>query len=145
MIAASPLVAGAGFAVRSDAKSPIFLIQGGVLGLRGSFVGSALGALFAKLFEGMTSNPDGTPRFVGEGDAAGLGWPRPYACAKISKWTGRSSPKPGSANGEPDLPGSNVLRRPRAPGAHSSCSCWRRLCSCASGLAQRAIPPSDRS
>jgi lipoprotein-releasing system permease protein len=41
----------------------IFLIQGGVLGLLGSFVGSALGALFAKLFEGMTSNPDGTPRF----------------------------------------------------------------------------------
>jgi lipoprotein-releasing system permease protein len=41
----------------------IFLIQGGVLGLAGSLVGSALGAFFAKAFETMTSNADGLPRF----------------------------------------------------------------------------------
>jgi lipoprotein-releasing system permease protein len=41
----------------------IFLIQGGTLGLVGSFLGSALGALFAKLFEGLATNPDGSPRF----------------------------------------------------------------------------------
>ncbi|WP_437643462.1 ABC transporter permease [Sorangium sp. So ce362] len=41
----------------------IFLIQGGVLGVAGSIVGSALGAAFAKLFEVMTQNPDGVPRF----------------------------------------------------------------------------------
>jgi lipoprotein-releasing system permease protein len=41
----------------------IFLIQGGVLGLAGSFVGSALGVFFAKAFETMTSNAEGLPRF----------------------------------------------------------------------------------
>ena len=41
----------------------IFLIQGGVLGLAGSFVGSALGTAFAKLFESLAKNPDGSPRF----------------------------------------------------------------------------------
>src|SRR5690606_19811612 len=41
----------------------IFLIQGGVLGLAGSFVGSALGVFFAKAFETLTSNGDGLPRF----------------------------------------------------------------------------------
>jgi lipoprotein-releasing system permease protein len=41
----------------------VFLIQGGVLGLIGSFLGSALGVAFAKIFEAMTSNPDGLPRF----------------------------------------------------------------------------------
>jgi lipoprotein-releasing system permease protein len=41
----------------------IFLIQGGVLGLAGSVLGSALGVTFAKLFETMTRNPDGLPRF----------------------------------------------------------------------------------
>jgi lipoprotein-releasing system permease protein len=41
----------------------VFLIQGGVLGLVGSFVGSALGVAFARIFETMTSNPDGLPRF----------------------------------------------------------------------------------
>jgi lipoprotein-releasing system permease protein len=41
----------------------IFLIQGGVLGLVGSFIGSALGVAFAKAFEVMTSTPDGLPRF----------------------------------------------------------------------------------
>jgi len=41
----------------------IFLIQGGVLGLLGSITGSGLGAMFAKLFESMMLEPDGSPRF----------------------------------------------------------------------------------
>ncbi|MEQ1732010.1 MAG: FtsX-like permease family protein, partial [Vicinamibacterales bacterium] len=41
----------------------VFLIQGGVLGLIGSFFGSALGVAFAKAFETFTSGPDGLPRF----------------------------------------------------------------------------------
>jgi lipoprotein-releasing system permease protein len=41
----------------------VFLIQGGLLGLVGSLFGSALGVVFAKLFEGMTLTPDGLPRF----------------------------------------------------------------------------------
>jgi lipoprotein-releasing system permease protein len=41
----------------------VFLIQGGVLGLLGSLVGSGLGALLAKLFEGLAREPDGAPRF----------------------------------------------------------------------------------
>lgn len=41
----------------------VFLIQGGVLGLVGSFFGSALGVAFAKAFETLTSGQDGSPRF----------------------------------------------------------------------------------
>lgn len=41
----------------------VFLIQGGVLGLVGSLVGSGLGALFAHLFETFTSDVTGRPRF----------------------------------------------------------------------------------
>jgi lipoprotein-releasing system permease protein len=41
----------------------IFLIQGGVLGVAGSFIGSALGVLFAKLFEVLTADAAGVPRF----------------------------------------------------------------------------------
>jgi lipoprotein-releasing system permease protein len=41
----------------------VFLIQGGVLGLLGSFGGSALGALFAKLFENLARAPNGAPKF----------------------------------------------------------------------------------
>jgi lipoprotein-releasing system permease protein len=42
----------------------IFLIQGGVLGLVGSVIGSGLGVAFAKAFEALTVNPDGTARFL---------------------------------------------------------------------------------
>ena len=42
----------------------IFLIQGGVLGVAGSIIGSALGVLFAKLFEAFTAGPSGAPRFL---------------------------------------------------------------------------------
>ncbi len=41
----------------------VFLIQGGVLGVAGSIVGSGLGALFAKLFELGTRDATGAPRF----------------------------------------------------------------------------------
>jgi lipoprotein-releasing system permease protein len=41
----------------------VFLIQGGVLGLAGSFIGSALGALLAALFENVTLDASGAPRF----------------------------------------------------------------------------------
>lgn len=48
----------------------VFLIQGGVLGLGGSLVGSALGAVFSKVFEGLARGPDGAPRFPVQLDAA---------------------------------------------------------------------------
>jgi lipoprotein-releasing system permease protein len=41
----------------------VFLIQGGLLGFTGSIIGSALGVLFARLFETMTRGTDGLPRF----------------------------------------------------------------------------------
>jgi len=47
----------------------IFLIQGGVLGLAGSFLGSGLGALLSKLFEGLAVGPDGKPKFPVQLDA----------------------------------------------------------------------------
>lgn len=43
--------------------SRVFLIQGGVLGVLGSIVGSALGAGLAKLFEDATRDPAGKIRF----------------------------------------------------------------------------------
>jgi lipoprotein-releasing system permease protein len=42
----------------------VFLIQGGVLGFAGSVLGSAMGVVFAKLFEDLTLGPDGLPRFL---------------------------------------------------------------------------------
>ena len=42
----------------------IFLIQGGVLGVAGSVIGSALGVGFAKAFEALTADAAGTPRFA---------------------------------------------------------------------------------
>jgi lipoprotein-releasing system permease protein len=47
----------------------IFLIQGGILGLVGSFVGSGLGALLSKAFEGLAANPDGSAKFPVDLDA----------------------------------------------------------------------------
>ena len=41
----------------------VFLIQGALVGLLGSLVGSALGALFSLGFQSMVSNADGTPTF----------------------------------------------------------------------------------
>jgi lipoprotein-releasing system permease protein len=41
----------------------VFLLQGGLLGLTGSFFGSALGALFAKAFESVARAADGSPKF----------------------------------------------------------------------------------
>jgi lipoprotein-releasing system permease protein len=41
----------------------VFLIQGGVLGLLGAFIGSGLGAILAKLFESLVREADGSPRF----------------------------------------------------------------------------------
>ena len=41
----------------------VFLIQGGVLGLLGSLVGSVLGAALAKFFENLVRGPDGAPQF----------------------------------------------------------------------------------
>ena len=48
--------------------SLVFLIQGGVLGIVGSLIGSGLGALLAKLFERLTVEADGAPRFPVELD-----------------------------------------------------------------------------
>lgn len=41
----------------------VFLIQGALFGVAGSILGSALGALLAKLFEGIAREPNGAPRF----------------------------------------------------------------------------------
>ncbi len=41
----------------------VFLIQGALFGIAGSILGSALGALLAKLFEGIAREPNGAPRF----------------------------------------------------------------------------------
>ncbi len=41
----------------------IFLIQGGLLGLGGSILGSAFGIALAKLFESLARDPDGAPKF----------------------------------------------------------------------------------
>ena len=42
----------------------LFLIQGGVVGLAGSLLGSALGWIFLLLWKGVAKNPDGTPLFI---------------------------------------------------------------------------------
>lgn len=41
----------------------VFLVQGGVLGVVGSILGSGLGAVLAKFFEGVARDPSGGPRF----------------------------------------------------------------------------------
>jgi len=42
----------------------LFLIQGGVMGLAGSAVGSLLGWLFLQVWRSVARNPDGTPMFI---------------------------------------------------------------------------------
>ena len=51
------------FGTSSRRVLAIFLIQGGVLGLVGSLIGSGFGALLAKLFESVLRDSDGTPQF----------------------------------------------------------------------------------
>ncbi len=48
----------------------VFLIQGGLLGLFGSFVGCALGAALSLGFERLAANPDGSPTFPVDLNAA---------------------------------------------------------------------------
>ena len=48
----------------------VFLIQGGVLGVAGSVVGSGLGALLARLFETIARDPSGAPKFPVQLDAS---------------------------------------------------------------------------
>jgi lipoprotein-releasing system permease protein len=52
----------------------VFLIQGGVVGLVGSFAGSALAALFLTLWTRTLRNPDGTPLFMLQFDPALVAW-----------------------------------------------------------------------
>jgi len=42
----------------------LFLLQGAIMGLTGSLLGSFLGWLFLFLWRGLAKNPDGTPLFV---------------------------------------------------------------------------------
>lgn len=42
----------------------LFLIQGAVMGLAGSLLGSVLGFVFLNFWRGIARNPDGTPMFV---------------------------------------------------------------------------------
>lgn len=42
----------------------VFLIQGGVVGLAGSFIGSGIAAVALRMFQEMLRNPDGTPLFL---------------------------------------------------------------------------------
>ena len=52
----------------------VFLIQGGILGVIGSFTGSALGALLAKGFERLAVDATGTPKFPVTLDIALFAW-----------------------------------------------------------------------
>jgi lipoprotein-releasing system permease protein len=52
----------------------VFLLQGGVVGLVGSFIGSALAATFLVLWRGFFHNPDGTPLFLVEFDPVLVAW-----------------------------------------------------------------------
>ena len=42
----------------------LFLLQGGIMGLAGSLLGSLLGWGFLSLWRGVAKNPDGTPLFI---------------------------------------------------------------------------------
>ncbi len=52
----------------------VFLIQGGVVGLVGSFAGSAIAAFFVNLWGRMLRNPDGTPLFLLQFDPVLVAW-----------------------------------------------------------------------
>jgi lipoprotein-releasing system permease protein len=52
----------------------VFLIQGAIVGLLGSLVGSALGALLLSIWRTAAKNPDGTPMFVITLDPALFAW-----------------------------------------------------------------------
>jgi lipoprotein-releasing system permease protein len=52
----------------------VFLIQGAIVGLLGSLVGSALGALLLSIWRAAAKNPDGTPMFVITLDPALFAW-----------------------------------------------------------------------
>jgi len=51
------------FGTRREQILHIFLLQGGLLGLAGSLGGLALGTLLSLIFQGLASNPDGSPIF----------------------------------------------------------------------------------
>ncbi len=48
----------------------IFLIQGGIVGVLGAAIGSAMGGALAIVFEKLAANPDGTPQFPVQLDAS---------------------------------------------------------------------------
>ncbi len=52
----------------------VFLIQGALVGLVGSFAGSGLAALALRLWQATLKNPDGTPLFMLTFDPALVGW-----------------------------------------------------------------------
>ncbi|HET7402628.1 MAG TPA: ABC transporter permease [Usitatibacter sp.] len=52
----------------------VFLIQGGIVGLVGSFAGSAMAALFLHAWTAMFRNPDGTPLFMLQFDPVLVAW-----------------------------------------------------------------------
>jgi lipoprotein-releasing system permease protein len=48
---------------RTPSITRIFLLQGGILGTAGSFLGIVIGAGLATFFASLATNPDGSPRF----------------------------------------------------------------------------------
>jgi lipoprotein-releasing system permease protein len=52
----------------------VFLIQGGVVGLAGSFIGSGIAAFSLQMFQRMLKNPDGTPLFLLQFDPRFILW-----------------------------------------------------------------------
>jgi lipoprotein-releasing system permease protein len=52
----------------------VFLIQGGIVGLAGSLIGSGIAAAALEVWQRTLKNPDGTPLFMLEWDPALLGW-----------------------------------------------------------------------
>jgi lipoprotein-releasing system permease protein len=52
----------------------VFLIQGGVVGLAGSFIGSGIAAFALEMWQRMLKNPDGTPLFLLQFDPRLVAW-----------------------------------------------------------------------